>query len=70
MDAEQVNYLVGRLVQANDDAQAIILALKDVKPDAPVDHQAILQHAIHVAMITHELADRIRHHDMPAIEMP
>ncbi|HXP93239.1 MAG TPA: hypothetical protein VN905_07190 [Candidatus Binatia bacterium] len=70
MDAAQVNYILGRLVQANDDAQAIILALKDVAPEAPVDHQALLRHAIHIAMITHELDDRIRHHDMPAIEMP
>lgn len=70
MDQKQVNYILGRLVHANDDAQAIILALKDAGPEGPVDRAAILRHARHIAMITHELDDRIRHHDMPAVDMP
>lgn len=70
MNHEQVNYVLGRLVEANDDAQAIILALKDTGREAPIDRSKLLEHARHIAMITHELNDRIRHHDMPEIDMP
>lgn len=69
MNAEQINYVLGKLVEANDDAQAIILALKDVTPGAPLDRVLLLKHARHIAMITHELDDRIRNRDMPECDV-
>lgn len=68
LDEGQLRYLRGRLIQANDDAQAIVLMIRNADASHPIDDAAALHHAAAIEHITCELDKRLRLHQMPSAE--